>query len=79
MPSSGPQGAFQRFWEKYVPNEQRTQELRTRCEDAFHLGVRDGREQPYDLTSGMTYPSPTLNEAYDSGVNYGQAAAKGGR
>ncbi len=38
----------------------------------FAIGVRDGFNQPHDLTSGMSYSSQEKNEAYDTGVNYGQ-------
>lgn len=39
---------------------------------AFCIGVRDGFNQPHDLTSGMSYATIEKNEAYDTGVNYGQ-------
>lgn len=41
---------------------------------AFALGVRDGVEQPYDLTFGMTWKDDAdCNEWYDRGANVGQA------
>ncbi len=45
---------------------------------AFILGYQDGLEQPFDLTSGLTWEdNPALNEAYDHGVNAGQIAGGG--
>lgn len=41
---------------------------------AFRNGFADGYEYGDDFSSGLTYPDATLNEAYDSGVNFGQAA-----
>jgi len=40
--------------------------------NVFAQGVIDGLESD-ELTSGMTYPDQDLNEAYDHGVNVGQA------
>ena len=41
------------------------------------LGVVDGLRQPYDLSSGMTWDDDQdANEAYDAGVNIGQALAR---
>lgn len=45
-------------------------------DDAYALGYKDGFEQPDELTSGLTWTNPLLNEAYDRGVNAGQADAK---
>jgi hypothetical protein len=43
---------------------------------AFILGLCDGCAQPDDLTSGLTWPDDQdNNEAYDHGVNVGQATA----
>jgi len=42
---------------------------------AFLTGLVDGWRHPHELGSGMTYPDQILNEAYDHGVNVGQAAA----
>lgn len=39
---------------------------------AFLLGVKDGWNQPYELSSGMTYTEEARNDAYDMGVNLGQ-------
>ena len=40
-------------------------------------GVIDGLRQPYDLTTGLTWPDDgDANEAYDRGVNVGQALAR---
>ena len=40
---------------------------------AFKLGFRDGRENPNDLSSGLTWEDDQgMNEAYDHGVNVGQ-------
>jgi hypothetical protein len=39
---------------------------------AFRTGFVDGLEQPYELTSGMTWHDPLMNEVYDHGVNCGQ-------
>jgi hypothetical protein len=40
---------------------------------AFWQGMKDGFNEPYDLSSGMTYEDrPQLNEVYDYGVNLGQ-------
>jgi hypothetical protein len=40
---------------------------------AFWLGIKDGYDQPYDLTSGLTWGNNrSLNEIYDHGVNMGQ-------
>jgi len=47
------------------------------CIKAITLGVADGWKQPYDLTSGMTWNDPDLNEIYDRSVNVGQAARIG--
>lgn len=44
--------------------------------EAFERGLKDGAEQPHDLTSGMTYDDASLNEIYDEGVNIGQALAR---
>jgi hypothetical protein len=44
------------------------QEIRT----TFALGITDGLEAD-ELSSGMTYEDQNLNEAYDHGVNVGQA------
>lgn len=43
---------------------------------AFVQGYTDGREIGPDgeLSMGMTYDDPALNEAYDQGVNAGQGA-----
>ena len=42
-------------------------------------GVLDGLQQPYDLTMGLTWPDDgDANEAYDRGVNVGQALARAG-
>lgn len=44
---------------------------------AFWLGFKDGLENPYDLTSGITWDnSRWISEAYDRGVNLGQWVAK---
>lgn len=42
----------------------------------FADGFQAGLESPDTLESGMTYDEPEANEAFDSGVNYGQAAAR---
>lgn len=40
---------------------------------AWWQGVRDGWEQPHELTSGITWDDDQdRNEAYDRGVNLGQ-------
>jgi hypothetical protein len=41
--------------------------------DAYNIGYQDGLENPDDLSIGMTWPDNDLNEAYDRGVNEGQA------
>lgn len=39
----------------------------------FLLGVRDGWQQPFELSSGMTWDDDQgANEFYDCGVNVGQ-------
>lgn len=39
----------------------------------YILGIQDGIEQPYDLSSGMTWERDQgANEAYDRGANMGQ-------
>ena len=43
---------------------------------AYYMGVRDGWEQPYDLTMGWTFEDRLVCEAYDRGVNFGQWAGK---
>lgn len=41
---------------------------------AYNLGVQDGLESPHDLSMGMTWEDDQdMNEAYDRGVNPGQA------
>lgn len=43
---------------------------------AYDLGVLDGVESPHDLSMGMTWDDDQdMNEAYDRGVNDGQAVA----
>lgn len=45
----------------------------TQIDEAFKQGIKDGLEQPWDLTSGVTYPdSSDANTAYDAGANVGQ-------
>ena len=39
---------------------------------AFLTGYRDGREQPFDLTMGMTYEQPSRQCAWDYGCTLGQ-------
>ena len=40
-------------------------------------GVVDGLVEPYDLSSGLTWSyNQGTNEAYDRGVNIGQALAR---
>jgi len=39
---------------------------------AVWIGLKDGWESPYFLSSGMTWDNPHLNEAYDHAVNVGQ-------
>lgn len=41
-------------------------------QETFSLGINDGLESE-ELTSGMTYEDQAFNEAYDHGVNVGQA------
>jgi hypothetical protein len=41
----------------------------------FLLGLREGREQPFDLITGVTYPDRNASESYDRGINVGQALA----
>jgi hypothetical protein len=41
---------------------------------AFRNGFADGYEHGDNFSSGVTYDDAALNEAYDSGVNFGQAA-----
>jgi hypothetical protein len=43
---------------------------------ALTCGIRDGWQQYQDFTSGITFPSRLLSEAYDRGVNIGIAAHK---
>lgn len=43
---------------------------------AFNIGFTDGRISPLELTSGITYSSKLLNNAYDLGVNIGQVFGK---
>ena len=46
----------------------------------WRLGVRDGLENPDDLGRGLTWEgNAEANEAYDRGVNVGQALARLGR
>jgi hypothetical protein len=40
--------------------------------EAFSLGLRDGYEAPYELSSGLTWANCDKNESYDHGVNIGQ-------
>jgi len=42
----------------------------------YAIGYQDGLESPHDLSVGMTWDDPAKNEAYDHGVNNGQAAAR---
>jgi hypothetical protein len=44
---------------------------------AYEQGVRDGKDSPHELTSGMTWDDEAMNEAYDRGVNDGQNATGG--
>lgn len=44
--------------------------------EPFARGFADGYERPDDLSSGMTYEDARSNEAYDSGVNFGQVAGR---
>jgi hypothetical protein len=39
---------------------------------AWLLGFRDGWQAPTCLSSGITWPDTTTNEAYDMGANVGQ-------
>ena len=40
---------------------------------AFLMGVKDGLDQPYELTMGITWVGNfALNNWYDQGVNLGQ-------
>jgi hypothetical protein len=39
---------------------------------AFRLGIVDGWQEPWELSSGITWPDWKLNECYDMGVNVGQ-------
>lgn len=43
---------------------------------AFRRGVLDGLEQPDELSRWMTYDDKKLSEAYDEGVNLGQAVGR---
>lgn len=40
------------------------------------LGMVDGWEQPWDLSTGRTWPDAEHNECYDRGVNIGQAVRR---
>lgn len=39
---------------------------------AWRMGVRDGWEQPYELSCGLTFDDLDACDAYDFGVNLGQ-------
>lgn len=39
---------------------------------AFWIGVKDGWQQPIELSMGMSYDYERLNEVYDHGANLGQ-------
>lgn len=39
---------------------------------AARTGLRDGWEQPFELTMGMSYPTDVLDDAYGHGCNTGQ-------
>ena len=44
---------------------------------AFLMGVKDGLDQPYELTMGITWVGNfALNNWYDRGVNLGQRIGK---
>lgn len=43
-----------------------------RCWRVFRTGLADGWNQPFDLTSGMTYEGAFWNNLYDWGANFGQ-------
>jgi len=44
---------------------------------AFLIGVKDGLDQPYELTMGITWVGNfALNNWYDRGVNLGQRIGK---
>lgn len=41
---------------------------------AYMLGIKDGLENPYELTSGVSWnEGDSRNEVYDLGANLGQA------
>lgn len=47
--------------------------------EAFKQGFDAGKENPTELSTGMTYEGqPELNEWFDTGVNVGQSLAKSG-
>ena len=58
-----------RLFDNYLSQ---VQDEENSVEKSFSLGMNDGLESD-ELTSGMTYQDQTLNEAYDHGVNVGQA------
>lgn len=43
---------------------------------AFWTGLRDGVDQPYDLSMGMSYDDDRLQASYDYGANVGQRVGR---